>query len=397
MAAVLIALKDLRQRLRDRSAYLWGIVAPLGLAFIFSFLFSGIASGTVEVSFAVSDQDHGAAAEGFVAGLRAAESFTVVEKMEEEELSADAARQMAADGEVDAAIIIPEGFSAAVAAPDGRAAVEVVANVDSPIGGQVAAAVAEGFVGNLNALRAALGTYQTLLGREPAPGELEALVPAAREVVSPLSLVAQNASTKELDSNTFYAASMAIMFLFLTVQFGVLGLLEERQNGTMGRLLAAPISRLGIVGGKALTSFVLGIVSMVVLVVATTVIPPLNASWGNSWGVAILVLAAVIAAMGVMFVVAAVARSAEQASNVQAIIAFVLATLGGAFFPVARAGGVLAKLSLITPHAWFLRGLGDLAGGGGVGAVFPAALYVALFGVVTGGLAALRVGKVLAP
>ena len=72
----------------------------------------------------------------------------------------------------------------------------------------------------------------------------------------------------------------------------------------------------------------------------------------------------------------------------QSIIAFVLAMLGGSLLP-HRPGGRLhgQTLSLITPHAWFLRGLGDLAAGGGVGAVFPAALYIALFGLVTGGLA----------
>jgi len=123
----------------------------------------------------------------------------------------------------------------------------------------------------------------------------------------------------------------------------------------------------------------------------------LGASWGNSLGVAILVLAAVIAALGVMFVVAAFARTAEQAGNLQSIIAFVLAMLGGSFFPVAQAGGLIEKLSLITPHAWFLRGLGDLAAGGGAATVFPAALYVSLFGLVTGSLAQFRIGKVLSP
>jgi len=202
-------------------------------------------------------------------------------------------------------------------------------------------------------------------------------------------------ATKELSIRTFYAAGMAILFLFLTVQFGVLGLLEERQNGTMGRLLAAPISRRSIVVGKALTSFILGLVSMAVLVVGSTWL--LGAEWGNSLGVAILVLAGVIAAMGVMFVVAAFARTPEQAGNLQAIIAFVLAMLGGCFFPVARAGGLLETMSLLTPHAWFLRGLGDLAAGGGLSAAFPAVLYVALFGVIAGGLAQFRIGKVLAP
>jgi ABC-2 type transport system permease protein len=188
---------------------------------------------------------------------------------------------------------------------------------------------------------------------------------------------------------------MAILFVFLTVQFGVLGLLEERQNGTMQRLLAAPIGRWSIVAGKALTSFVLGIVSMTVLVVGTTLL--LGAEWGNSLAVAVMVLAGVIAAMGILFVVAAFARTPEQAANLQTVIAFVLAMLGGAFFPIYLLGGFIGKLSLITPHAWFLRGLGDIAAGGGVGDAFPSALYVALFGLVTGTLALFRIGRVLEP
>lgn len=394
MAVLLIALKDIRQRLRDRSAYLWGIVAPLGLAAIFSLLFSDIATGgSLDVDFAVADQDGGTAARAFVeevlAPLDAQGVFEVVE-----EPSAVTARQMATDGKVDAAFVIPAGFSSA-AEGGGSSAIEVVANVDSPIAGQVARAVAGRFVGEINAVGASLGTYFALAGRAPEPGEAESLVPEAMAVPSPLSLAETTAASKELTADTFYSAGMAILFLFLTVQFGVLGLLEERQNGTMGRLLAAPISRRSIVAGKALTSFVLGMVSMAVLVAGTTLL--LGAEWGNSLGVVVLVLAGVIAAMGIMFVVAAVARTPEQAGNIQAIIAMVLAMLGGSFFPVAQAGGLIEKLSLLTPHAWFLRGLGDLAAGGGVAAVFPAALYVALFGLITGGLALLRVGKVLTP
>ena len=393
MSALLIALKDIRERLRDRSFYLWGIAAPFGLAAIFSLLFGGLSSGTMDFSYAVADQDGGPTARAFVeqvlGPLDAEGAFDI-----QEVGSASEARALAEEAKVDAAFVIPPGFSAA-AAENGTSAILVVANVDSPIAGQVGRAVAGQFVGEINAVGTALGTYFGVIGREPEPGEAEALVEAPMAVPSPLSLRDVPAASKELSAKTFYAASMAILFIFLTVQFGVLGLLEERQNGTMGRLLAAPISRRSIVAGKALTSFLLGLVSMAVLVVGSTLL--LGAEWGNSLGVAILVLAGVIAAMGVMFVVAALARTAEQAGNLLAIIAFVLAMLGGCFFPVAQAGGLLETMSLFTPHAWFLRGLGDLAAGGSLGSVFPAALYVAVFGVITGGLAQLRIGKVLAP
>jgi ABC-2 type transport system permease protein len=393
MAALRIAQKDIRQRLRDRSAYIWGIIAPLGLAAIFSFLFSGVSDNALDVSFAVADGDGGQAARAFVDQVLVPLGEQGVFAVEEVD-SASIARQMAADGDVDAAFVIPAGFSAA-AEGGGRSAVEVVANVNSPIAGQVARSVAGQFVGEISGVGVSLGTYFAVLRRAPQAGEAEALVPDAMAVADPLVLVEEEKNSKELSSDTYYSAAMGILFLFLTVQFGILGLLEERQNGTMGRLLAAPISRRSIVVGKALTSFVLGVVSMAVLVVGTTLL--LGASWGNSWGVAIMVLAAVIAALGVMFVVAAFSHTAEQAGNLQSIIAFVLAMLGGSFFPVSQLGGLIGKLSLITPHAWFLRGLGDLAGGGGAGAVFPAALYVALFGLVTGGLAQLRIAKVLAP
>ena len=53
---------------------------------------------------------------------------------------------------------------------------------------------------------------------------------------------------------------MAVFFLFFTVQFGVASILDERRDGTLARMLAAPIRRSSVLGGKLLTSLVLGIV-----------------------------------------------------------------------------------------------------------------------------------------
>ena len=59
-AAWLICLKDLRARLRDRSAVLIGIVVPLGLAVIFNSIFSGISGASDVISLGVVSADHGA-------------------------------------------------------------------------------------------------------------------------------------------------------------------------------------------------------------------------------------------------------------------------------------------------------------------------------------------------
>ena len=187
---------------------------------------------------------------------------------------------------------------------------------------------------------------------------------------------------------------MAVFFLFFTVQFGISSILEERRDGTLARMLVAPIHRSAVLGGKLLTSLVLGFVSMVVLALATHFL--LSAHWGNILGVAILIAAGVLAATAVMALVATLARTPDQAQSWQAMVALVLGMLGGAFFPVAQAGGVLATLSLATPQAWFLRGIENMTGGAGAGAVLGPAAAILAFAAVTGSLAFMRAGRLVA-
>ena len=69
-AAFRIARKDITLRVRDRSAFIWGIIAPLGLAIVFSLLLGGVTgSDSLDVTYAVADEDGGEVAQGFVGAL----------------------------------------------------------------------------------------------------------------------------------------------------------------------------------------------------------------------------------------------------------------------------------------------------------------------------------------
>ena len=129
---------------------------------------------------------------------------------------------------------------------------------------------------------------------------------------------------------------------------------------------------------------------MTVLAVATTLL--FGASWGNPLGVAVLVVAAILAATGIMALIATLAKNAEQAANWQSVVAVVLGLVGGTFFPVSQAPGVLSRLTFVAPQAWFLRGLGDLRGGS-ISVVWVPALAMLIFAVVTGGLAMTRLNR----
>ncbi|MET8762961.1 ABC transporter permease [Lentzea sp. NPDC004782] len=386
--ALLIAARDLRERARDRTAYVLAIVLPLGLAGVFTLILGNISGDSQLFTYAVADADRGVVARAFTDDVlrKAAASGAIELRTVSSEREA---RALVDDGTATAAFLLPAGLTEDVQA--GRAArIEVVGDVDAPTGTDIARSLAQAYTDRLAAVRTAVAAT-VHSGVSTPPAELA----AAAATALPRAVVAEDTTgRRQLDAKTQYAAGMAVFFLFFAVQPGVTGLLDERRNGTLARLLAAPVPRSSILAGKLLTSVAVGVVSMTVLVVASSLL--MGAHWGHPVGVAALVLSGVLAATGAMAVVAAIAKTSEQAGGWQAIVAIVLGALGGAFFPVSQAGGLLEKLSLLAPHRWFLRGLADLAGGG-VTAVLPSVAAMTLFAAVTGAVALLLFRKVVRP
>ena len=387
-AAVLIATKDLKERIRDRSAILIAIVTPLVLAFIFNGIFSGIGGGSNAIKLGYVDQDGGPVAQTFVQQVLGAVNKSGLISVQSEPTLAGA-RSLVKKGTLNAVIVIPTGFSQAVQS-DGPASMQVIGNVDSPISTQIARSIAEGYAAELNRIRLSVATVAAGTSGALSPDQTSSIAARAAAAQAPLAVEDVSSKTKELDAKSFYAAGMAVFFLFFTVQFGVTSLLEERNDGTLARLLAAPIARTSILLGKVLTSFLVGVVSMAVLAIATSLL--FGASWGNPIGVGILVVAAVLSATGITALVASLARSAEQAGNWQTIVAVVLGLLGGTFFPVSLAPGILSTLTFVAPQAWFLRGLGDLRGGD-LSVIWVPTLAMLGFAAVTGAIAITRLRR----
>ena len=381
--ALLIAGKDLRQRLRDRSALLVALVVPLVLASIFGLIFHDAIGGRVTFTFGLVDADRGPAAQAFTSQalgpLQRSGLITVVR-----EPTLAAGRDAADANRVAATFVLPAGLSNAFG--HGRpASIRVLGNVDSTIGAQVAQSIAASFANSADTLRIAAAAQ----GR----GGLGGTGGGGGAIPVPIALADISTSSRQLDAGTFYAAGMAVFFLFFTVQFGISSILDERRDGTLARMLVAPIRQSTVLIGKLITSLVLGVASMTALALATHFL--LSAHWGNPVGVSLLIISGVIAATAIMALVATLARTPEQAQSWQSMVALVMGMLGGTFFPVAQAGGLLAGLSLATPQAWFLRGIEDLTGGAGAAAVAGPVLAMLAFALVTGSLALMRAGRLL--
>jgi ABC-2 type transport system permease protein len=384
--ALTILGKDLRLRVRDRSVLLFALVVPLGLTALFSAIFPE--TEELRLSAAVVDLDGSDIATGFsdqaLAGLVDSGMLELVRLDDREDAVA-----ALDDGGLDAAWVVPEGFGDAVSSAQ-EASLEVLVNPDRALSAEVARSIAEGYADRLEAVTLAVATT-AMGGGELGEAELAEAAQVAAETPPAVTLEQLTTEDRQLDGVSYLAAGMAAFFVFFTVTYGVTGMLEERQLQTLPRLLAAPVSPGAVQLGKVLGALVLGLTSMVVLAVASRLL--LGAEWGRPLGVAVMIVAIVVAALGLMALVGSFARTAEQAGNLQAIVAIVLGMLGGVFFPLPIDEGALRLVTLLSPHAWFLRGLGDLVGTGELISVLPAAGALLLFGVVTAAPAVVRLRR----
>jgi ABC-2 type transport system permease protein len=121
-----------------------------------------------------------------------------------------------------------------------------------------------------------------------------------------------------------------------------------------------------------------------------------GADWGDPLAVVVLTVTSVLAAIGITAMVVTLARTAEQADGLSALVVFTLALLGGNFVYLPQLPDLLQRLSLLTPNGWALRGYVDLvADGGGLGTVAAPAAVTAAFGLATGTVALIRARRMV--
>ncbi|MGP4030560.1 ABC transporter permease [Pseudarthrobacter sp. 1C304] len=372
---------DLRQRIRDKSVFIFSLIVPLALMGVLSLVFGGLGDDTVDLQPATviaSADDAGPLGAALLGAVDSLEIMDVtVRNVPAGEVHSETQASGAALG-----IIIPAGFSDA--ALSGRpAAVQLVEGNGAALETGVLVSVVQGIVDQF-----AAGTVTAAAGGAAGLPD-EELAALAREAAAgpPLLTLAEGqAAAEQLSLRGTLVAGQAGLFLMFTVGFGVLGLLAEREQGTLARLRSMPVTGGAVIAAKACTGFILGAVATTVLLTAGSRL--FGVSFGSPPVVAVLILSVVTAATSLTFVVARLVRTAEQANVAQSILAMVLGIAGGAFFPV-QGTGFAATLLDLNPIGAFIRGLGISAGGGTFGDV--AGPVVVMLGFAAAGLVLSRI------
>lgn len=180
------------------------------------------------------------------------------------------------------------------------------------------------------------------------------------------------------DSNTIIPQGMnqsspGMMAMFAT--FGMIGgaavLIEERQSGTLRRLLVMPINKGSIIVGKMLGILLAGLLQMSLLIGVSAL--AFGVPWGNSPAaiiVMVLTFALAITSLGMMM--AALTKTLAQANALGTVIVLSISALGGAWWPLEIVPDWMQTLGRVSPMSWAMDGFQDIITRGlGITAVLP--------------------------
>jgi ABC-2 type transport system permease protein len=180
--------------------------------------------------------------------------------------------------------------------------------------------------------------------------------------------------------------AVLVLFVFMNTMGGASSLPDWRDLGILARARTTRASSASIAVGYGLGMTSYAFVEAVMMLATGRLV--FGITW-TSWPSLLVVVAAVsLAAGGLAVVVGTCLPSASSGITIAGPVAFLLAALGGAVWPLDLVGPTLRTIGHLTPHAWAVEALyATGASGDSLSGVGPA--LAVLFG---GAVALLAVG-----
>jgi ABC-2 type transport system permease protein len=370
-----LAANDLRLAVRDRASFVWMLLLPLALMWMFGAMNRD--HGPAITGLAVEDRDGGWLAKALIREL-AGERIELFEAP-----SADTAGSKAAPPA--RTLVIPQGFTVNVlAGHPQKLRLEKASGSREEFSLAAEAHVVRAIVRVVG--RLAEGAEGIMTG-SPAEQERAWAALAARP---PLVSVAVTTAGGGHPVPSGFAQSvpgtLTMTVLMMTLIYGAVFLTLEKRQGTIRRQATLPLPRGAVFLGKLAGRLLIAAAQSVLLLLAGRFL--FGVSWGASpGGLAVLLGAYLLAVAALSTFLGAVLSTPEQASAVGWVGSMVLAALGGCWWPSEVMPRWLWRAAHVLPTPWAMDGFHALISfGHGLDAVLlPAAVllgFAALFAML---------------
>ena len=364
-----ILVKELLQLRRDPKMLRLILLAPT-----FQLLALGYAANldVRAVPLLLVDRDHTAASRQLVDRFTASGYFELVGTAD----SVAGVDPWLVTGRAQMALVIGAGYGEA-AEGGGAAAVQILADGSD--------AASTGIVGRENARLLALRSARAAIGGGAF----------ARRLAGRLELASRVWYNPDLRSRWFYVpAILAMVLMVMTLVLSSMGVVREKEIGTMEQVMVTPIRSWQLIVGKLLPYALIGLIDtfLVVGLVIFWFRVPLRGSLLLLLG---LTMVLVLNNLGLGLLVSTIARTQQQAMMGAAFVLMLPQIfLSGLLFPIENMPPAIQGVTYAIPLRYYttiLRGI--FLKGSGLGVLWPEALALGGFAVAFLALASIRFRK----
>jgi len=193
--------------------------------------------------------------------------------------------------------------------------------------------------------------------------DLDALAPAALPIIpGTLGWSERPASGANTNVNSFdqYVPGFGITFLLIGMLMGIsLGLIDERDWGTLARLRVSGAPLAGTLIGKLLARFLVGTLQMVVLLAIGYAL--FGVSLGRNPAMLLIPAAAIsFAAAAFGLIIACVARTHDSVMPFGAVVAMAMSAIGGCWWPLDFEPSWMRAFAQFLPTTWTMLAFNNL-------------------------------------
>ena len=372
-----VIVKEFLQLRQDKRMIPVIFVAPVIQITLFGF---AVNTDVTKVPTVLVDQDKSAASRELVSRFVSSGYFELVAVEER----ADAVSPWLVSGDAQLALVIAAGYGRALASGQTPRVQVIVDGSDS------------------SATTVALGYSSTIISgqaREAMAKRLGALSPRAAalplEAGGRIELVPRVWYNPDLLSRWFYVpAVLALVLMVMTMMLSAMGVVREKEVGTMEQLIVTPIRSWQLLVGKLFPFAVIGFVQTL-LVTAVAVWGFDVRLEGSLALLLVLTMLFVLGNLGLGLLVSTVVRNQQQAMMGAAFVLLIpMIYLSGLIFPIENMPRAIQYVTYAIPvryYAEIIRGI--FLRGSGIDVLWPQALVLLAMGVSIMTVAALRFRK----
>lgn len=359
-----IAFKDLLQLSRDFKTFMFLLIMPVVFTFLFGYAFGGFGGNDSDSRLPVGyiSQDDNWVTDELHKLL---EKSDVIRLEDNVFLSPADLEQLVADGDLAAAVIVPDGYGRAVL-KNKTVRLTVIADTSTQAWTTVEAELLSLTSRMDGAVRTATIMESMKLEGVPFDYAFDQTISAWDE--PPITIIETSSLNIEKAGGGNSALSHTAPGMML--QFAIAGLLtaaqvivSERKSRTLQRLLTTETRRVHVVLGHYLAIFLLILTQFIILITFGQFV--LKVDYLRLPGATLLVAfsaALCISALGLL--IGILAKSEEQAITFSLVPMFVFAGLGGAWVPLEVTGETFQTIGHLSPIAWGMDGFENIVARG---------------------------------